>query len=148
MKKWKRCIAVIGILWCVGCTKEETQVSPPEETMTSYFELNQIFGTEDGCYYIDENSFLQYADFHKKKTALVCSRANCRHEKWTDDTPDEERCQAYIPGLNATGFVAQEKLYLFEPNMEEAFQSRLICSNLDRSNQKEVAVLELSLIHI
>lgn len=92
-----------------GCKKEE--YSAGAEQMQIYFTIDGAFAADKGVYYFDNQGFLHFFDYNSNKTALVCSKTNCRHEQYTEDISDEEKCNAYIDLFSPVSFTDGDKLY-------------------------------------
>ncbi|MDR2670678.1 MAG: hypothetical protein LBC26_03025 [Oscillospiraceae bacterium] len=103
-----------------------------------------VFGSEDGLYYIGGSGFLYYYDYQAGENVVVCHKPNCTHDEWDDDTPDEQRCDAYLHGrgidVNSAGFVLDGQLYILGQNPVEHTLTLLRCS-LDLSRQQQVVKL-------
>jgi outer membrane protein assembly factor BamB len=100
-----------------------------------------VFGGEDGVYYIGGSNFLYYYDYKARENVVVCHKPNCTHDEWNDDTPDEQRCDAYLRGMyESAGFVVDGQLYLMGMNPFEHTLTLLRCSP-DLSRRQQVAKL-------
>lgn len=104
------------------------------------------FASEDGIYHQNSTGFLYFFDYHTGQDVIVCNKPNCTHKIWYEDTPDEQRCNGYLPdALGGTGFVLDDSLYIF--NVSLATQTTTIVrSGLDRTGQKEIASFENNVI--
>lgn len=119
---------------------EKEQVSSGE---SSYYKqtMGLAFLAQDGFFHTDNRNFLYFYDFEKELDVIVCNKPDCHHEETQEDTPDEEKCNAYLNGM-VCGFVFEKQLYIIEidPMMQRA---EIIRSRLDRSGQKKVGELSL-----
>lgn len=97
------------------------------------------FSTEKGFYYIDQEEFLQFYDYKSKLNTIVCNKPNCEHKSWQKETPEEQRCNAYISTCQSL-FVYNGKLYVLEKESEKN-TLQIVESGLDRSTQKVFAKL-------
>ncbi len=139
---------LIGIIVCLimiaGCS-QNTELPADREgsegELQCYHGFEAAIDAETGFYHTSSNGFLYFFDYESKEDMIVCNQPNCRHEEWYEDTPVEERCSAYIGGMT-NGFVIGEKLYLLERHGTEPEQMRIVESDLDRTNQREVGVLD------
>lgn len=103
-------------------------------------EISFGFASEDGLYHTNSTGFLYFFDSHTRQDVIVCNKPNCAHKAWSEDTPDEQRCNAYL-AQSPMGFVLEDSLYI----MNEDFLTQtitIIQSGLDRTGRKEVAQLE------
>lgn len=140
----KRTIAVLALLICVfaGCGKPASVTErggQDKDAFHTYFMYSVEIDTPDGFYYTDQECFMHFFDYTARKETIVCSKPNCKHGQWNENTPLEERCGAYVGGFS-TGFVSGGKLYIMENVYEEngMRQIRIVESDLDRTNQREV----------
>lgn len=97
------------------------------------------FSNGEGFYYLNQENFLQFYDYKSNQNTIVCNKPNCEHKPWQEETPTEQRCNAYISSCHSL-FTYGEKLYLVEtaPKKETL---RIVQSNLDRSSQSVFAAL-------
>lgn len=104
------------------------------------------FASEDGIYHRNSTGFLYFFDYQTQQDVIVCNKPNCAHGIWYESTPDEQRCNAYLPdALGGAGFVQGEFLYLFYLDLN-AQKASLIRTGLDRTSPKEIASFESSII--
>lgn len=91
--------------------------------------------TDSGFYHTDSKNFLYFYDYESEKDVLVCTKSNCMHEEWDEETPDEQKCDGYLGDGLCAGFVWDDMLYILQtiPTEKEA---TLYVSDLDRSGQK------------
>lgn len=97
--------------------------------------MGTAFATESGIYHANSSNFLYFYDYKSKKDVLVCSKQNCTHEAWDENTPDEQKCNGYLGSGLCAGFVTNNTLYILTVDPLEN-ESRLYSSQLDRSQQK------------
>lgn len=104
------------------------------------------FASEDGIYHLNSTGFLYFFDYATQKDVIVCNKPNCTHKIWYENTPDEQRCNAYLPDvLGGAGFVQEDALYLFNTDLNTQTGS-LVRSGLDRTGVKEVASFENNIV--
>ncbi len=104
------------------------------------------FASEDGIYYKNSTGFLYFFDYQTTQDVIVCNKPNCTHNIWYDSTPDEQRCNAYLPNsLGGAGFVLEDSLYIFHEDLKTQTSS-LIQSKPDRTSPKEIAGFENNVI--
>ncbi|MBD5550792.1 MAG: hypothetical protein HDQ96_06380 [Lachnospiraceae bacterium] len=107
---------------------------------------NAGFASDDGIYHTNSTGFLYFFDYHTKQDVIVCNKPNCTHKAWYQDTPDEQRCNAYLPdALGGCGFVLEDSLYMFNAVLATQTSS-IVQSGLDRTGQKEIASFENTVI--
>ncbi len=145
MKK-RNLVILVFLCLLTGCMQKDLSLgNRGKETnaFQTYFAYETAIDTPDGFYYADDRGFLYYFDYAAEAETIVCNRPNCKHEDWSERTPKEERCSAYVGGT-ATGFENQGKLYLMESDYSEDNRRRIriVESDLDRTNQREVSVLD------
>lgn len=106
---------------------------------TEYYDetMGLAFAADSGFYHTDSRNFLYFYDYESKKDVLVCTKSNCTHKEWDEETPDEQKCDGYLGDGLCAGFVWDGKLYILRtvPTEKEA---TLYVSALDRSGQKEL----------
>lgn len=128
-----------------GCTQDSADgvSGKPDTGFRVYQTFMMAIDTGDGFYYSDNEGFLKYFDYQARKATLVCNKPNCRHGSWSESTPLEERCDAYVG--TSRGFVAGGKLYLLEEGFSEEGEGRklrIVESDLDRTGQREIQTLD------
>lgn len=96
------------------------------------------FSAEEGFYY-NKEGFLEFYDYSSGQNAVVCNKLNCEHKPWGEDTPEEQRCDAYIINCQSI-FVYGEQLYIVEGDPEKGVLL-VVESELDRSRKKIIATL-------
>lgn len=151
MKKgiWFLCCLVF--LLAGGCGRGSAQTAETKKSEDG-FQSNLAYYVEidtgDGFYYTDNKGFLYYFDYKAEKESIVCNKPNCKHEAWSEGMSQEERCYAEVGGMS-TGFVYEKKLYIMEHgyNTADFQQVRIVESDLDRSNQREVKVLDCDSVY-
>lgn len=138
-------LCFIMLFWIAGCTGDTDKPSKREKLDNGIYTSYGAMGIESptGFYHVDSEGFLYFFDYGVKQDAIVCTKPNCKHESWDENTLDEEKCAAYIKTNlgGVTGFVWDEKLYLFQrddENIEEP-GNFLIESELNRGEQKKIA---------
>lgn len=151
MKKGILILCCLAFLLAGGCSRDRAQtikVEKPEDGFQSHLMYAVQIDTGDGFYYVDYRGFLFYFDYGAKKESIVCNKSNCKHEAWSEGMPREERCHAEVGG-RSTGFVYEKKLYIMENGFDTTgFQQiRIVESDLDRTNQREVKVLDCDSIY-
>lgn len=146
------CIAVIIVIGVTisifyNISNSQDSYNVDDNQITCYYNSFSVqFATEDGFYYSSGSNFLHFYDFESQQDTIVCSKINCKHQEWNDDTPDEQRCDAYFPSVSV-GFTANDKLYIISSSTDTIPGTFAITSSdLDRSNQTETAKFESDLI--
>lgn len=121
-------------VFLTSCASNNTSSS---SVSSDYYDesMGTAFATETGIYHANSSNFLYFYDYESKKDVLVCSKQNCTHEAWDENTPDEQKCNGYLGNGLCAGFVANNTLYILSVDPSEA-ESRLYSSQLDRSQQK------------
>lgn len=97
--------------------------------------MGTAFATDSGIYHTNSSNFLYFYDYESKQDVLVCSKQNCTHDVWDENTPDEQKCNGYLGNGLCAGFVTNNTLYILLVDPSEN-QSLLYSSQLDRSQQK------------
>lgn len=69
-----------------------------------------ITETEEGYYFLTQESFLYYADKESMEAVLLCSRPDCLHDQEPKEMKRRE-CNAYFPG-SGTLFFSDGSLYI------------------------------------
>lgn len=153
MKKGKILCFCLILLLLGGCTQDKVSSGSAEKTedgFQTYFMYDILIDAGEGFYYTDSHGFLYYFDYQSEKNSIVCNKSNCKHEDWSEDTPVEERCLAYVGGMS-TGFVSGKKLYIMEKGFGDGRTSfgriRIVESDLDRTNQREVQTMDCDSIY-
>lgn len=129
-----------------GCMQDIPSGAKNEQAFQAYYAYSTEFDALDGFYYTDFEGFLYYFDYDVKKESIVCNKPNCKHESWQENTPKEQRCSAYLGGMS-TGFSNGQKLYIMESFTEDTHRIRIVESDLDRTNQREVKLLDCDSIY-
>lgn len=146
----KKCIGqsvliILLVFVLIGCSDRKEDLL--EDTFTNYFAYEIAIDAPGGFYYADSKGFLYFFDYAAEKEAIVCNKPNCKHGEWSETTPAEERCDAAVGGMS-TGFTNGGKLYILQNDMAaQGNNVRLIASELDRSNQKEIADLNCQSVY-
>ena len=122
------------LLLCSSCG---TQTADKEDGQWDSKRVYVLQGTasEEGYYFLKNQSILCYFDVASKKSAILCSKQGCAHE--------DESCYAYIDpafGLywGAGMFCYRDHLYLLE---NQDGSPALARRNLDGSNYEKVLTL-------
>jgi hypothetical protein len=110
-------------------------------TTEKFYNTGQVngFGSDDGFYHTNSTGFLYFFDFNTKKDVIVCNKPNCAHKAWYENTPDEQRCNAYT-GMSY-GFVLENSLYIFCGDYSTQTIS-IVKSGLDRTGYAEIVQME------
>ena len=138
-------LCAAGLLLVLASCKKP---GSPAEAKTQYYDtiLYQGFASGDGIYHQNSTGFLYFFDYRTRQDVIVCNKPNCTHSIWYENTPDEQRCNAYLPSaLGGAGFVAEDFLYLFNVDLNTQTAS-LVRSGLDRTSEKEIARFENNII--
>lgn len=129
-------LIVIAVGLCIFFFKGTDQQKRASENTEYYDEtMGLAFSTDSGFYHTDSRNFLYFYDYESKKDVLVCTKSNCMHKTWDEETPDEQKCDGYLGDGLCAGFVWDGMLYILRtvPTEKEA---TLYVSDLDRSGQK------------
>ena len=144
----KRAMAAAAFIICclAGCGKPVSVAidgGQGADGFRTYFMYSVEINTQKGFYYPDQEGFMYFFDYDAEKDTIVCNKPNCKHQQWDENTPLEERCNAYV-GLHSTGFISRDKLYIMENTYGNKgnHQIRIVESDLDRMNQREVTVFD------
>jgi hypothetical protein len=102
-----------------------------------YSQTSVIIPYKSGLYYGNSTGFLRFYDYESGQDVLVCSKSNCKHERWTEDTPYERRCDAYL-NTGSMGFIQKDRMYIIgmTSNINEMSITQ---SNIDRTEQIHLA---------
>lgn len=100
--------------------------------------------TDQGFFYIDQEEFLQFYDYESGLNTIVCNKPNCEHKSWQGETPEEQRCNAYISACQSL-FVFNGKLYVVEKEINKN-TLQIVESEPDRSKQRILAKLDCEYI--
>ena len=141
--RWIVLIAAILVLSGMAAVLMKTREKGEESGEASWFNqaMGLAFATEDGFFHTDSRNFLYFYDFQEEQDVIVCNKPDCRHEEIQEDTPEEEKCNAYLSGLTC-GFVSGKQLYVIE--IDPARQKAdIVRSAMDRSGQEKVGTLAL-----
>ena len=143
MKKMLALITTVITILCVftACNRD-TGSAENDESVRFYDQMSMVTESESGIYFLDDNGFINFYDFASKQAVIACNKPNCKHQVWTSETPEEQRCNAYQEDMIRTGFVDGGKLYITVYNPIEG-KTRLIRSDLDCSNQEIIAELSM-----
>lgn len=128
---------IIAITTTFALTKFKNRFSKEQETL--YIDNRGCFSTSEGFYYINQERFLQFFDYKAEQNTVVCNKPNCEHNAWSEETPSEQRCNAFID-YGQSLFVYNAKLYSVETDPKKR-TLRIIKSDLDRSSQSILAEL-------
>ena len=141
--RWLVLIAAILVLSGMAAVLMKTREKGEESGEASWFNqaMGLAFATEDGFFHTDSRNFLYFYDFQEEQDVIVCNKPDCRHEEIQEDTPEEEKCNAYLSGLTC-GFVSGKQLYVIEIDPARQ-QADIIRSAMDRSGQEKVGTLAL-----
>jgi hypothetical protein len=125
------------------------RIAPDNNTIPTekYYNTGQVYGfaSEDGFYHSNREGFLYFFDFISKQNAIVCNKINCTHKVWYEDTPDEQRCNAYIADV-PSGFTFQDNLYILKGDLHTQIIS-IEKSGLDRTKCTEIAKVEGNIVY-
>ena len=133
-----------------GCGKTNQAAKTIETGKDDFFvsNLESVIKSQSGTYHRNPEGFLYFFDTASEKDVIVCNKANCKHSSWNENTPAEEKCNAYTPSAAyLTGFVINKELYIFEPDLTDTGQSILLVrSNLHREEKQTVAKIKAQFI--
>lgn len=118
--------------------------STSSDSTQYYRQMDVYFTSDDGIYYTSSDAFLNFYDFYSEEAVIVCNKPNCTHQTWDEDTPEEERCHAYVEAA-ISGFVFDGQLYLLISDTKENTVD-IVRSNLDRSEQTALTELDVQYI--
>lgn len=129
------------VMTLASCMQND-QSNRTKNIRTFFQPLGIAVSSEDGFYHLSRNSFLYFFDYKTQQDVLVCGKADCKHRPWSENTPAEERCNAYVDNY-PLGFVKDQTLYLMNSDFTaEKPVKQIHASNLDRSESKVIAKFE------
>ena len=139
-RKWFVCLAGICVLLAAAMLLSRAKATGKSGEDMIYVGNLGEFSSEDGFYYLDNERFLHFYDYKMKKNTVVCSKPNCMHQAWEEDTPEEQRCDAYAFYCQSL-FMYGGKLYLVW-SVPGSGKTSLVESAPDRSSQRVVAQID------
>lgn len=136
----------LSLTLTTACANEESHAPATAERRNRLYRPGEIRTSlyRNGVYHFGQGEELDYYDAEKHADVRVCSRKNCRHQPWTEETLPEERCDAYLPGSAVAVFAHQEYLYRIY-NDERGF-FYLWRSNPDGSEAKKLCSLDTEML--
>ena len=114
------------------------------DTDVRYSDNMRGYAVDDGYYYL-EQGFVKFFDYQSKTTVKVCNKPNCIHSEWSEETPLEERCNAYLDRPMFVSFFAHgQHLYFFISGISQ--KTVLYQSDLQRGDTKELLTLDAEFV--
>ena len=91
--------------------------------------------SEEGYFFLIDSSFLCFLDTDSGYSAILCSKAGCKHNKETKATS----CEAYVPGIVDIMFYQDEMIYYAAMDLEYGWQ--LYGRNPDGTGLRKITTL-------